>query len=261
MRVAFLATLSLALIACGGDEEGSGASAAGKGASGEPAGEVVVSAASSLTTAIQNYAEATPAQERLSFAGSDALAAQIRQGAMPDVYAAANTKLPQALFEEGEVLKPTVFATNELVIAVPNDSPIDSIDDLTEPGLDLVIGDEEVPLGSYARTVLGRLPANQREAILANVRSEEPNVSAAVARLTQGAADAGFTYSSDVAAASDTLRAIELPRELQPSVAYGVAVVKGAKHPEAARGFIEGLLCGKGAQALMEAGFNPPPAG
>ena len=38
---------------------------------------------------------------RLSFAGSDELAAQIQQGAQPDVYAAANTKLPDQLHAEG----------------------------------------------------------------------------------------------------------------------------------------------------------------
>jgi molybdate transport system substrate-binding protein len=42
-------------------------------------------------------------------------------------------------------------------------------------------------------------------------------------------------------------------------VAYGVAVVKGAKHPEEAKAFIAGLLHGPGAQALEDAGFEPPP--
>jgi molybdate transport system substrate-binding protein len=46
---------------------------------------------------------------------------------------------------------------------------------------------------------------------------------------------------------------------VQPSVAYGVAVVKGAKHPEAAKRFIDGLLHGDGQQALQAAGFLPPP--
>ena len=56
---------------------------------------------------------------RASFAGSDELAAQIRQGVKPDVFASANTKLPDELFEEGLVEKPVVFAANELVLAVP----------------------------------------------------------------------------------------------------------------------------------------------
>ena len=56
---------------------------------------------------------------RLSFAGSDELAAQIRQGVKPDVYAAANTRLPDELYDEGLLGEPVEFATNELVLAVP----------------------------------------------------------------------------------------------------------------------------------------------
>ena len=40
---------------------------------------------------------------------------------------------------------------------------------------------------------------------------------------------------------------------------YGVAVVKGAKEPEAAQEFIDGLLSGAGAEALRKAGFEPAP--
>lgn len=225
------------------------------------AGELTVSAASSLTEAFGVYEKGTPAAERFSFAGSDELAAQIRQGAKPDVYAAANTELPELLREEGLVGEPTVFATNSLVLAVPKGSDIDAIDGLTEPGVDLVIGTEDVPFGAYTQTVLDRLPAGQRDAILANVRSEESDVKAAVGKLSQGAADASFTYTSDVAAASDQLEQIELPGELQPDVAYGVAIVEGAEDPEAAQEFIDGLLSGAGARALERAGFGPPPGG
>ena len=58
----------------------------------------MVSAAASMTEALTECAKGYPdATVRLSFAGSDELAAQIRQGVKPDVYAAANTKLPDAL--------------------------------------------------------------------------------------------------------------------------------------------------------------------
>jgi molybdate transport system substrate-binding protein len=42
-------------------------------------------------------------------------------------------------------------------------------------------------------------------------------------------------------------------------VAYAVAVVNGTDHPEPARQFIHGLLNGAGANALRQAGFEPPP--
>jgi molybdate transport system substrate-binding protein len=66
-------------------------------------------------------------------------------------------------------------------------------------------------------------------------------------------------YATDVAAAGDEIEAIELPRSLRPEVEYGVAVVRGAKQPEAARAFVAGLTEGAGAKALADAGFDPPP--
>ena len=245
-----LAAIALALAGCGGDDE-SGAS--------KP--QLTVSAAASLKQAFTEYGADFPdATARFSFAGSDELAAQIEQGVKPDVYAAANTKLPDTLFAKGLVEKPTVFAGNRLVLAVPADgTKVGSLEDLEGKGVNVAIGAKDVPVGTYTRTVLDKLPAAERKAILANVRTEEPDVAGITGKLTQGAVDAGFLYASDVRATDDKLKAIELPDSLQPTVAYGVAVVKGAKHPEQAKAFIEGLLDGRGSQALEDAGFLPPP--
>ena len=107
--------------------------------------------------------------------------------------------------------------------------------------------------------MIERLPPAERGAILENVRSEEPDVAGIVGKLSQGAADAGFVYVSDVRGAGGRLKAIELPEALQPDVAYAAAVVKGAEQPERARAFIAGLLSGDGRRALADAGFEPPP--
>jgi molybdate transport system substrate-binding protein len=230
----------------------------GCGGAGESSNQVVVSAAASLDTGFREYVDAAGIDAKMSFAGSDELAAQIRQGVRPDVYAAANTTLPDQLHKEGLVGDPSVIATNTLVLAVPNDSQIDSLDDLTEPGTTIAMGDPAVPVGSYTREVLGKLPAEQRGAIFDNVRSEEPDVSGIAGKLTQGAVDAGFVYVTDVTASGGELRAIQLPAGLQPDVSYGAAVVSGAKNPEGARAFIDGLLRGDGATALRNAGFRPP---
>src|SRR4029078_4161306 len=107
---------------------------------------------------------------RLSFGGSDELAAQIRAGGRGDVFAAANTKRPDALFKEGKVEKPVDFTANRLVLAVPNDSSVKSLDDIAKPGTKLAIGSETLPIGTYPRQVLSGLPSIQRNRILANVK-------------------------------------------------------------------------------------------
>jgi molybdate transport system substrate-binding protein len=246
MKWITLAVLIAALAGCGGDDSGSSRDST-----------LVVSAATSLTDALTSCSKQfDDAQVRLSFAGSDELAAQIRQGVKPDVYAAANTKLPDQLADEGLLDKPVKFATNELVIAVPDDSDISSLDDLAKPGVKLVIGSETVPVGTYTRTVLGNLPAAEEKKVMDNVRSNEPDVKGVIGKLTQGAADAGFVYRTDLV---DGLKAITLPADLQPVVEYGAGLVKGAKNPDLAQRYLDGLTNGACADALQKAGFGAAP--
>ena len=155
----------------------------------------------------------TTRRARSRFAGSDELAAQIRQGVKPDVFASANTKLPAALLRRrpARASRSCSPATGSCSPS-PQDSEIDSLDDLTADGVKLAIGSPSVPIGSYTREVLARLPPAPGEAILANVRSNEPDVKGIVGKLTQGAVDAGFVYVTDVAATGGALKAIELPR-------------------------------------------------
>jgi molybdate transport system substrate-binding protein len=198
------------------------------------------------------------ADVRLSFAGSDELAAQIRQGVKPDVYAAANTRLPDDLHREGLLSKPLEFATNELVIAVPRDSDVRETADLRREGMKLAIGSDSVPIGIYTREVLDRLPAGEGDLILDNVRSNEPDVKGIVGKLTQGAADAGFVYVTDVSAAGSKLRAVKLPPGVKANATYSAGVVRGGNEPQLARDFVAGLRSGACADALAESGFGAP---
>ena len=255
--IASAAALAVALAGCGGDGEDD-----------EP---LTVSAASSLAEAFEAYGQETEIDERFSFAGSGDLAAQIRQGAPVDVFASANTSLPEALHEEGLVGEPVTFIANELVLAVPRDSllldssftakldgrsPLELIADLSE--IDVVIGAEGVPVGDYTREVLSELPPGDEAAILEAVRSEESDVKGIVAKLTTGAADAGFVYASDVDAAGGEVVGIPLPDEIAPDVEYGVAVVSDTDSAEGAEAFVDGLLEGAGREALLHAEFLPP---
>jgi len=223
--------------------------------------QLIVSAASSLREALDDYAHHFPsARVRLAFAGSDELAAQIRAGGKVDVFAAANTKLPEALYREGRVERPLVFTANRLVLAVPAGShDVNSLRDAAKPGAGLAIGAENVPIGDYTRKVLAGLPAIERNRILTNVKTEEPDVAGLVGKLRQGAVDAGFVYATDVIGAKNALRAIALPPQLTPTVLYAAAVVKGTSHHAAAEQFVRSLRTGDGKAALRRAGFLPPP--
>lgn len=240
-----LVWVSLGLSACGG----SGA---------KPT--LVVSAAASLQKAFTRYGgQFSPARARFSFAGSDVLAAQIEQGVRPDVFASANTRLPEMLYTKGLLDRPIVFAANRLVLAVPASSTkITSFADVEKPGIALSVGTAGVPVGAYTQTALNKLPASKRSVVLANVRDREPDVTGIVGKLTEGVADAGLLYITDVAATDGQLKAIPLPAGLRPQVAYGVAVVKGTAHPQQARAFVKGLLEGDGRADLLAAGFLPP---
>src|ERR1700741_4211253 len=103
----------LALAACGDASSDSTDTAGASGDGATP--QLVVSAASSMTEALEKCSpEFEGADVKLSFAGSDELAAQIRQGVKPDVFASANTKLPDQLYKEGLVEKAAGFAANRL---------------------------------------------------------------------------------------------------------------------------------------------------
>lgn len=233
-RLALVALLA-AMAGCGGDD--------GRG-------RITVFAASSLRAGLSDYAQHFPdADVRFSFAGSDKLATQLRQGARADVVALADTKTPEALRAEKLVGAPVVFAANRLVLAVPKGSPIRSLDDAGKKGVKLAIGSKSVPVGRYARA---SLPA----AVLANVRSEEPDVASITAKIRQGAVDAGVVYYTEIVGSKGALEAVEIPRAARPLLAAAVAAK--AKDRDAAQAFVDGLVSGEGRAALGRAGFGRP---
>ena len=244
-RAALAVTLLLAFAGCGGGSS----SPTGAAGSEKP----TIFAASSLT---EVFPKIEP-NATYNFAGSDDLATQIQEGAPADVFAAASPKYPDELYAAGLVDEPEVFATNKLVLIVPKDNPagIQSVDDLKNKDVKLVIGAEGVPIGDYTRTVLENMGAND---VLQQVVSQEDDVKGVVGKVALGEADAGFVYATDVKPVADKVTAIELPADAQAQVSYEIAVVKDAPHHDAAHAFVERVLGDDGRSALSEAGFGLP---
>jgi molybdate transport system substrate-binding protein len=216
--------------------------------------QVTVFAAASLTEVFPRIANAP----RYSFAGSDQLALQIRQGAPADVFASASPKYTELAYRDGLVTKPVVFATNKLIVLVPKSNPagIKSVYDLRRAGVKIVIGDKSVPIGTYTRQILDALGVTTD--VMANVVSQETDVNGIVSKVALGEADAGFVYRTDARPIASRTRAIALPDWAQPPVRYEIAVVKSSTHAAAARAFIKNITSKRGRKLLAAAGFGLP---
>jgi molybdate transport system substrate-binding protein len=217
-------------------------------------GNLTAFAAASLTDVFPKI-DRSP---RYSFAGSDQLALQIRQGAPADVYAAASPKYPQLLYHDGLVTKPVTFATNKLIVLVPRSNParITSVYDLRRSSVKVVIGDRGVPIGAYTRQLLDALGIT--DAVMRNVVSEESDVRGIVSKVALGEADAGFVYATDARAVASRVRSIQLPGWAQPSIRYQIAIVNSTPRRVGARAFIRKVTSPRGRQLLRRAGFGVP---
>lgn len=250
------ASLLVLVTAC---SSGDTSSAAPSSASGVTDGDITVFAAASLTNAFDDakakLAVSNPGLTiAYSFAGSNALATQIQQGAPADVFASADAKNMQQLVDAGLVETPKVFARNRLEIAVAPGNPkgITGLDDLGRRGVDIVLGAEGVPAGDYARQVL------TSKGIKVDPRSLETDVKSALAKVTSGEADATIVYVTDVIAAGATVQGVELPEADQPAIAYPIAVVRATKQHAGADAFVESAVSGVVHSSLEAAGFAAP---
>jgi molybdate transport system substrate-binding protein len=229
-----------------------GTAAAGPDASRSSKATLTVYAAASLTDAFPKIAPSA----RYSFAGSNTLVAQIRQGAPADVFASANMTLPQQLAQDKLCSKPVVFTRNALVVIVPRANPahIHSVYDLRKRGVKLVIAAADVPVGSYTLKVLDNLNLSS---VLANVVSRETDVRGVLAKVALGEADAGFVYSTDAKTVPGKVRLLRIPSRAQPTVRYGICVPSDSGHKVAARAFVKRVLGKAGQTVLLRYGFLP----
>ena len=231
--------------------------------------DLTVFAAASLIDAFDEIGQAFEATHPgvnvvFNFGGSQNLRTQLEQGAQADVFASANRKEMDAVAAAGLVAPGAArtFVTNQLVVVLPDGNPgaVQTLQDLARPGLKLVLADEAVPAGSYAREVLDRLNANYgpsfRADVLANVVSNEDNVKQVLAKVQLGEADAGIVYASDALAASELLT-IAIPAQANVVAEYPIAALAGAPSPALAAEFVDFVLSPEGQSILKKWGFTP----
>lgn len=241
------AALLVPLAACGSDS----------GSKGAPKAGLTVLAAASLTdvfkTAGAAYEKSHPGTKiTFSFAGSQELAAQVKQGAPADALVTADARTMDEL--SADTGAPTVIARNRLVIATTEGNPkkIDGLKDLADPALKVVLAAPEVPVGRYSRQIL------DAQKITVKPVSQEPNVRAVLSKVELGEADAGLVYRTDAATATGKVDAIDIPDAQNAIAEYPAATLKTSKNAAAAEAFVQWLPSPEAQKILRDADFQQP---
>jgi molybdate transport system substrate-binding protein len=232
--------------------------------------ELTLSVAISMREAVQELGRAFTATRpgvvlRYNFGASGELQKQIEAAAPVDLFVSAATRQMDELEKRGLVVAVTrrAFARNLLTVVKPADSRVD----LVRPGdlLDarvgrVVIGNPKtVPAGQYAEESLRALGLWER---LQPRLVYAENVRQALEYVARGEVEAGFVYTTDIAArAAGVTEAFRLPEDTYQPVIYPAAVVTASRQPALAGAFIELLLSREGRAVLGRLGFQPPPAG
>ncbi len=229
--------------------------------------EMTVSVAISMKEAVQEvgrrFAETRPGVTlRYNFGSSGELQKQIEAGAPVDLFISAAERQMDELERQGLILARTrrAFARNALTVVKPADSRLDlsKPQDLLGPRVEkITIGNPKtVPVGQYAEESLRSLGLWDR------VRPKlifAENVRQVLEYVARGEVDAGFVYTTDVAARGDRVTAaFRPPEDTYRPVIYPVAVVAASKQAVLGRAFIDLLMSQEGQAILSRFGFQSP---
>lgn len=223
-------------------------------------GDLTVYAAASLSGAFDELAKEFGAAhpgvtvKPITYDGSSTLATQLIGGAPADVFASADEKNMAKVTDAKLTGTPVDFATNVLEIAAAPGNPKGFTDlaSLTKAGSTVVVCAPAVPCGSAAQTLL------KNAGVTLTPASEEQNVTAVLAKVKSGEADAGLVYVTDVKAAGSAVTGIPIDGADAATNVYPIAPLTGAANPKAAAAFVAFVTGPEGQSVLKKFGFGAP---
>lgn len=222
-------------------------------------GTVNVFAAASLqgafTTLKKQFEAAHPGVTITSnFGASSALAQSINQGAPADVFASASQTTIDQVVQAGAATSSMAFAKNVMEIAVPPANPagITGLADLANPGVKVAVCQPQVPCGAVALKVFANAT------ITVTPVTQEADVKGVLTKVQLGEVDAGVVYVTDVKAAGDKVKGVEIASDVNTSTSYPIATLAKAPNPAAAAAFTAYVLSAEGTSVLTAAGFAAP---
>lgn len=247
---------------------GCGAKGTSNPAKGAPAGEKVeltVSAAASLTEALNEiktaYEQANKnVKLQYNFGASGALQQQIEQGAPADLFLSAAAKNMKALMEQQLIMpeRESTLLFGELVLVVPADgkTKVESLNDLERPDIRHVAAGEPetVPAGGYAKEAL--MSAKLWEPLQPKLVLGK-DVRQVLTYVESGNAEAGFVYRTDALTSSKVKVAFKVDPQSYKPIEYPVGIVKATKHAKEAEALYEYLHNKEAKDIFVKYGFSP----
>lgn len=225
--------------------------------------EVVVFAAASMKTALdkvaQEFQASTGHTVTISYAGSNALAKQIIEGAPADIFVSAAENWMDEVEKAGLVVEGSrkdMFSNTLVLVAHGDAAPVE-----IGPGFDLagLLGDgklsmalvDSVPAGQYGKAALESLGV--WGAVEPSV-AQSDNVRAALALVATGEAPYGIVYATDAVAETDVKTVGTFPADSHKPITYPGALLTGAADA-ADKAFYEAITSDTGDAIFKDQGF------
>jgi molybdate transport system substrate-binding protein len=149
-----------------------------------------------------------------NYAGSETLLSQMELNEEGDVYMPGATLYIERADEKGFIGNQSLVAYHTPIIAVPEGNPanIACLQDLADPGVEIVLGDAEAAAcGKIANKVLEK--NGLFEAVDQNVVSRTATANELAVYISQGQADAAICWNADLCGLDEVTDVIPIPEE------------------------------------------------
>ena len=239
--------------------------------------EVVVFAAASMTETLNQIKETYEKDHNVTltfnFDSSGTLRTQIQEGADCDLFISAGQKQMNQLdiTADKEVNTEGLdfvasdsrvnLLENKVVLVVPEGNPkgIEGFDDLAAKLADgsvlMAMGNSDVPVGQYTQKILSYYKLDETALANAGTITYGTNVKEVTTQVAEGSVDCGIVYCTDAFSAGLTV-VDSATKDMCGQVIYPAAVMKNAKHADAAKAFLEYLQSDAAMKVFENVGFS-----